>query len=449
MRRFAIIADDFTGANDTGIQFAKHGISTVAILNSDEAELECFEDAEVVVMNTETRNAHGLEVYQKVQRAAKSLLSMGFPFIYKKIDSTMRGNPGLELLAVMRALNVPLGVLTPVFPANSRMVAGGFLFIQEGPLRQRYSQGLNIVQLVREQVECRVQRLTLEEIRKGVEAVKHCFLEQIATREECIIIADAVGQEDLSTIAQAAQELLSQLILAGSGGLAEELLAFPGFKTGRASVASAEDRLLLVIGSYNPVTAKQVAWLRGQERVVILAADIAKLVSVQGETEIARVVTLAQQALATGNHTAIVLNSLPEAKKINVAEGVSTTTSISSAAGQAAGDNQSEALESANPRAKHLILQALAQITAEVLSGTPVGALLLSGGDTAAFVCAALGFKGIKLEDEIIPGIPIGRLIGNSLDGMVAVTKSGSFGPEDALGKVLQYLERRGDARGE
>ena len=414
-----ILADDFTGANDTGIQFAKHSISTVTILNAEDVDLAFFNNVEVIVLNTETRNLSSLEAYLKVQKGAELLLKLGLSFIYKKIDSTMRGYPGIELLALMRVKKVSVGVISPAFPASSRMVAGGFLFVNDGPLKQKFNKGLNIMQLVRDQAKCQVKLLTLEEIRKGADHVKLFFVDVIANLEETIVIVDAVCQEDLVVTSEAIKELSHQMVVAGSGGLAEALLSSLNLTHQQNNKLEMPlEKLLMIIGSYSPVTAQQIAWIESKQLFAIITVDVSKLICAESVCEIERVVTLATSSLTSGNHTAVVLNTLSNAESLP------------------------ESLEMANQKEKNLILQALGQITQEIIDGYTVGALILSGGDTASFVCKTLGCKGIKLEDEIVPGIPVGRLIGDKCDGMVAVTKSGSLGAYDAFEKILQYVEK-------
>ena len=68
------------------------------------------------------------------------------------------------------------------------------------------------------------------------------------------------------------------------------------------------------------------------------------------------------------------------------------------------------------------------------------GGLLLSGGDTALLVCRLLGAEGIRLEAEIEPGIPLGRLLGGVGDGLAVVTKSGGFGSPSTLTCVARVL---------
>jgi len=68
------------------------------------------------------------------------------------------------------------------------------------------------------------------------------------------------------------------------------------------------------------------------------------------------------------------------------------------------------------------------------------GGLFLCGGDTARLVCEALGVNAIRLEGELLPGVPIGRLVGGPAEGTTVVTKSGGFGAEDAIAKVIAVL---------
>ena len=84
------------------------------------------------------------------------------------------------------------------------------------------------------------------------------------------------------------------------------------------------------------------------------------------------------------------------------------------------------------------------QVPAERLCGlmadAPAAALVLSGGDTAAAVCGALGAQAIRLCDEIVAGLPHGVLCGGLADGMAVVTKSGGFGAAGALTEVVDYF---------
>ena len=77
---------------------------------------------------------------------------------------------------------------------------------------------------------------------------------------------------------------------------------------------------------------------------------------------------------------------------------------------------------------------------AGLLRPRKVHALVLSGGDTALEVCRALGVVGIRLRHEILPGIPLGTLIGGPYEGVAVVTKAGGFGAVDALAAILEAV---------
>jgi len=68
------------------------------------------------------------------------------------------------------------------------------------------------------------------------------------------------------------------------------------------------------------------------------------------------------------------------------------------------------------------------------------GAVLLSGGRTAALICQALGIEAIKLEGEIVTGLPWGILEGGSWGKLPVATKSGAFGETDALVRVADFF---------
>ena len=55
MVKLLMIADDFTGALDTGIQFAKEGIGTQVFTTQDLENINIKSDTEVIVIDAETR----------------------------------------------------------------------------------------------------------------------------------------------------------------------------------------------------------------------------------------------------------------------------------------------------------------------------------------------------------------------------------------------------------
>ena len=114
MVRLLIIADDFTGALDTGVQFATRGATTRVVTNADYDFKQA--DAEVLVMVAESRHLPPAEAYSMVYRAARNAREAGIPYVYKKTDSALRGNIGSELAAVMDAAEMTAMPFLPAFP---------------------------------------------------------------------------------------------------------------------------------------------------------------------------------------------------------------------------------------------------------------------------------------------------------------------------------------------
>jgi uncharacterized protein YgbK (DUF1537 family) len=79
----------------------------------------------------------------------------------------------------------------------------------------------------------------------------------------------------------------------------------------------------------------------------------------------------------------------------------------------------------------------------EAFAQGPVSALILTGGDTAAFVLATLNARTIRLAGELAPGIPWGFIEGGDADGCAVVTKSGGFGQKQTLADAFKFCCRR------
>ncbi|MFN7919160.1 MAG: four-carbon acid sugar kinase family protein [Bryobacteraceae bacterium] len=91
-------------------------------------------------------------------------------------------------------------------------------------------------------------------------------------------------------------------------------------------------------------------------------------------------------------------------------------------------------IDSRNPSAGQL------RLLADCVRPRQTGGLFLSGGDTALLVLEALGAKAIRLEAELSPGVPVGRIVGGAGDGLAVITKSGGFGGPETLTRAVELL---------
>lgn len=129
---YIVLADDLTGAMDTGIQFRKYGIQTSVIVSADDCELRGDSCAGAVSINNSSRELSGSEAYEKTLRAVHRLSLSPQDILYKKIDSMMRGNPVQEIDAALEASGCRKAIVTPSFPQEGRIVREGVLHLPDG-----------------------------------------------------------------------------------------------------------------------------------------------------------------------------------------------------------------------------------------------------------------------------------------------------------------------------
>src|ERR671910_3094076 len=116
----AVIADDLTGAADTGVQFVHAGYRTAVFFRATEMVAD---DLDAVAFDTDSRAmpaGFAAKRVLEVTRAAREAR-----IVYKKLDSTLRGNVAAELAAALGGARRERAVVAPAFPAAGRTTAGG------------------------------------------------------------------------------------------------------------------------------------------------------------------------------------------------------------------------------------------------------------------------------------------------------------------------------------
>jgi uncharacterized protein YgbK (DUF1537 family) len=80
---------------------------------------------------------------------------------------------------------------------------------------------------------------------------------------------------------------------------------------------------------------------------------------------------------------------------------------------------------------------AFARSVAALLDATAAGTLLACGGETADAVLGVLGVGVLRVEGELLSGVPVSAMVVSGRD-MRLVTKSGGFGAPEALIAVVR-----------
>jgi uncharacterized protein YgbK (DUF1537 family) len=421
MKKIVIIADDLTGANDTGVQLAKQGWKTMVILKMEELKVLADSDCEVIVLDTESRPLAAAAAYREVARAARLVKDIDYKYVYKKVDSTLRGNLGAEIDAIMDECGFELAIVAPAFPQTGRTTINGIHLLKGVPLEDteiaRYPQNpvteSDIAKLLAGQTKRKVGHLGIKEMRLEQDALARAIAE-LRAEDVSVISADIWQDEQFSLLADAASEVSKSILWVGSAGLVQG-------KHPR-KVQTQTKPVLVVAGSLSKVTREQVNLLAKDARTDIVTVNTVKLLETAAEEEIANCVSAVQDVLAKGRDA--VLTSAYDENMVTATKELSAKLGLSA------------------PVMSDIIGKSIGKIVTMVMETKPdVAGLVLTGGDIAIGVCQTLGAYGIQVESEVAPAIPLGFLQGGNCHSLPVVTKAGAFGDAEALKKAVDALK--------
>jgi D-threonate/D-erythronate kinase len=394
----AIIADDLTGAADTGVQLVSAGYRTAVYFRPTEVFAD---DLDAVAFDTDSRTMPAGFAAKRVVEAAHA--ARGARIAYKKLDSTLRGNVAVELAAALKASRRDRAIVAPAFPAAGRTTVGGTQLVHGVPVDETEMKN-DPRTPVRESHLPTMLADAFSSV-GALDAGKlpdperfHRTLED----NECVV-ADARSEADLEALVRAVPDP-ARVLWAGSAGLALALgRVYPGPHAGEMGMSSRPaSPVLVVIGSLSGVAREQL------RRLVREYGEVAVPVRAEGASELERTVVAVREALA--GHACAVVHS-PEQRSA-----------------------------SGGP-----VLKPLAEVAARLSEEELFEGLVLTGGATAVGVARRLGASGIRLGGEVESGVPIGALIGPT--EYPVVTKAGGFGEPDTLVKAVQALAQSGEER--
>ena len=130
--RLLLIADDLTGSLDAAVQFERAGVSTFVTMR--DATETPGADVSVLAVDIESRHLPPGEAARRVERCVEAAVRAGIRRFYKKTDSTLRGNIGAELAAMLRATGVQELYFVSALPDAGRITRGGVQYVDGVPL---------------------------------------------------------------------------------------------------------------------------------------------------------------------------------------------------------------------------------------------------------------------------------------------------------------------------
>jgi uncharacterized protein YgbK (DUF1537 family) len=261
-----LVADDLTGACDAAVQFAVRGLRPVLVRLKPGMDAG---DARVVAVSTESRDLAVEDVRGTLAAVASEFAGAGAGRVFKKIDSTLRGNPGGEVRAAMEAFGCEAAVVCPAFPAMGRVVEGGMLRVRSAP----DSAPIDVAAMLERQSGVAWVRSLPGDVARALESGARW------------ISVDAASQEHLERMTAAIMGTGRPVLWAGSAGLAMALACLLGEGGARPAERGLKGPAVFCLGSDHPVTVAQQEELLASRRSVLLDARTAARAEVEGALE--------------------------------------------------------------------------------------------------------------------------------------------------------------------
>jgi len=418
--KLLLVADDLTGATDTGVQFSKRGLRSMVITNKEHIS-KSLKECDVLIVDTESRFDDKETAYKKAYEAGRTGKANHIKYYYKKLDSTLRGNIGAELSGIMDSLQIKHAVVVPAYPSYGRTTINGNVYLNgtlleetefandpRTPVKDSY-----IPRIISEQTDKTTSVINYYEVQAGKQNLFQKLDQQIKNGTQIIII-DTRKNEDLDLIASAITNISEDVLPAGSTGFAEYLARHLEFKKEKLSN-------VVIAGSVSEVTRKQIEYAMEKLEVNVIDIETDRLFTREKYQEKKRIVEIIKKCSLKGED--IIIRSAP----------IKSSVEESFKQGEKYGLNRKEI--------SNRIASFLGEIARFVIQEIKIKGILLTGGDTAIKTAEKLNITGTILGGEILPGIPFGNFTGEQYKNIIVVSKAGGFGNEDAIFHVLNFLK--------
>jgi uncharacterized protein YgbK (DUF1537 family) len=387
MPQVLVLADDMTGALEAGAAFAAAGIDSAVSTIPEFVSASQATEVSVLVIDTETRHATAEQAYRRVFNLASESRAQGVRYLFKKTDSTLRGNVAAELSAVGSAWEGAPVVYLPAYPKLGRTIRDGVLYVDGRPVSQtafagdrwnpvRESHVLTLLQTAG--LTLPLTALRAEQIHRSIGA--------------SVYVVDGESEEEVGSCVESLARRTKPYIMAGPAGLVHHFVkAVELTRRAPPSLPSVRNGLV-VNGSLHAASQDQVL-----------------------------------QAISRG---------LPAVEPIGVPAAVASR--FGWAILQIPAIETQDGLEFA---------RGVGARVGEVLKSVELDALVVFGGDTVAGILYALGSPPLRCLGEVLPGVPasliaqtIPGVLPNRKSGLLLVSKAGGFGDVDVVMRIRERL---------
>ena len=410
--RFVVLSDDLSGGMNIGVEFASHGLKTFLAQHGQPPT-----EADVFIVDTETRDASLDAAYEKTRQMAESTRANAPDIVVKKIDSLLRGSVWPEIDAVRTGYAFDRCLLVAASPKLNRTTLHGYHYV-DGELlheaRRRVDPSSSVIESYVPTVlnAPSVELLDIDVIRQGRDDIH----DWIQGTDAFLLVADCTDQDELNATVSAAYAAGIRFF-AGTYGLGEALCRL-GPPTARP--------ILVVVGSLSLAAKQQVDYLARRENCVHVQI---KYDSAFFERSV--------QQLADDYRTEI--QSAVDGASCLIFRVSAEPDGVQAVWQQAASFGLDKAA----------VAEGIAVLTSAILEPmlAQFGGFVATGGSTANGLFQLLGADGLVLDaTEVLPGTPGAKLVGGEFDGIPFIAKPGSQGGEDALALLVDYVRMTSSA---
>lgn len=383
--KIAVIADDFTGANDIGIQLKKYKMTVATMF--DDVEIE----KDVKVYDTQSRNISEKEAKIRIKKTYDNIENKGFDKFYKKIDSTLRGNVKAEIDEIIKITGKTISLVV-AFPKTFRTVKDGKHYVD--------SVELHKTDFANDPVKP-IKTNDLKEIFPESKLIKISDIKgkmdlKVDKNSGDILIFDSETDEDLELVAKFLFENGLDSFVAGSAGIMDYLPKYWGFE---------KNRVMMVSGSCNEKNIEQIKNFvsKNEKKLKIIRLDLKKF-----------------EYSVYGNGKDILIQNIEEKKEMKEILDYHIKKGM------------------LRDEITKKISEYIGELTAKLVKEDKIKALFIAGGETTINVLKALRIKGINLEYQIETGVVKGMDFEKVYH---IITKPGGFGSKKIYENAYEILK--------
>jgi len=435
------VADDLTGGTTTAVLLARSKARTAVFFNENAAATADRADGlDAIVISSNSRPLPRYLAYKAVTNATRALKSMGVRYFQKRIDTTLRGDIGVEIDAMLDQMDDGvIAVVVPAMPQSRRILVGGYSVIDgvalvntpvaqdvRTPVLENY-----IPRLLARQSSRPVGFIPLDVVLDGAQSIAEGLRDQQNLGKK-IIVVDAITLEDVEAIAQACVDLELDVLSVDPGPFTAKLAHRRGLIQEESPNIPSErpdeyrKTVLIAAGSATPVTKRQMEVLTQDPRHQRIAIDPLPMVD-GGNASMDECFKAINKAVALiqsdEQPRAILFETALHGELLDLDEEDAKRSYPSG-----------ESADRINAALGFIISEVMNQVGRDAVAG-----LYTTGGDTMVSVCQALGVECLEVLDYVIPQADVGRLVGNYA-GLPVVGKGGLTGTDQTACEIVSRL---------